>query len=591
MLPIRRYWKLLRTYLEPQWRRVALLALLLSGKIAARLINPQIIRAFLDNALAGAPLESLLRDGALFMLIAAATQCLTVANLYVSESVAWTATNGLRRDVFRHLLGLDLAFHKGHTPGELAERIDSDVDALSNFFARFALNVIGNGVLAVGILLLLFREGWQLGVGGALFAVGGLVVLVRLRKLTVPYWERLHDVRARFYGMVGEQLAGTEDIQANGAQGYVMQRLYQALRGWLPVRRQTELAAYSGWMTNAALVAVGECLSYGLAGYLVFRGRLTLGAAYLVANYFGLLFGQIAELRWQISDLQHADAGMGRVEALLSRRPTVRDSHERRLPEGALPVALDAVSFAYADGAEVEDGQAAAAEPVLRDISFRLEPGSTMGLLGRTGSGKTTLARLLLRLYDPSEGCVRLGEVPLTATSRRDVRSRVALVTQEVQLFRGSVRDNLTLFDQSIPDEQLLGIVVEVGLGAWLATLPEGLATRLDAGGTGLSAGQAQLLALARVFLTDPGLVILDEASSRLDPATERLLEQAVGRLLEGRTAIIIAHRLRTVQRADRLLILEEGRIVEQGERLSLASNPTSHFHRLLQTGLEQVLA
>ncbi|MFP4396333.1 MAG: ATP-binding cassette domain-containing protein, partial [Anaerolineales bacterium] len=209
---------------------------------------------------------------------------------------------------------------------------------------------------------------------------------------------------------------------------------------------------------------------------------------------------------------------------------------------------------------------------------------------GRTGSGKTTLARLLMRLYDPTEGRVCLGGLPLTTTTRHDVRRRVALVTQEVQLFRASVRDNLTFFNPQIADTEIIAVLRQLGLDAWLASLPDGLDTELSADGGGLSAGEAQLLAFARVFLFDPSLVILDEASSRLDPATERQIERAIDMLLTGRTGVIIAHRLHTVQRADEVLILEEGRIREHGPRAALAADPTSYFHHLLQTGMEEVL-
>jgi ATP-binding cassette subfamily B protein len=171
------------------------------------------------------------------------------------------------------------------------------------------------------------------------------------------------------------------------------------------------------------------------------------------------------------------------------------------------------------------------------------------------------------------------------------VRQRVGMVTQNVELFRASIRDNLTLFNPSISDVRLHRVLDDLGLSEWLAGLPEGLDTELAAGGADLSAGQAQLLAFARVFMGDPGLVILDEASSRLDPATERLIERSVDRLLEGRTAIIIAHRLATVQRADEILILDQGRVVEHGPRAALAGDPGSHFARLLRTGLEEVLA
>ena len=228
---------------------------------------------------------------------------------------------------------------------------------------------------------------------------------------------------------------------------------------------------------------------------------------------------------------------------------------------------------------------------ILRDISFHLQPGKVLGVLGRTGSGKTTLARLILRLYDIQSGQIRLGGVPVNHTRVRELRRHIGMVTQDVQLFNASVRDNLTFFNPNIPDERIVSVLDDLGLAHWLHSLPDGLDTVLGSDGEGLSAGEAQLLAFTRVFLNDPGLVILDEASSRLDPATEQLIERAISKLFTGRTAIVIAHRLGTVQRADEILIMEDGRIIEYGERMALAANPQSRFASLLQTGLEEVRA
>jgi len=245
-------------------------------------------------------------------------------------------------------------------------------------------------------------------------------------------------------------------------------------------------------------------------------------------------------------------------------------------------------------GLRTEDGADSVLRPpssVLSEVSFTLAPGTKLGLLGRTGSGKTTLSRLIFRLYDPTAGAIRIGGVDLRDAAFVDLRGRVGMVTQDVQLFQASIRDNLALFDRAIDDARIEWALDELGLLEWLRALPDGLDTRLGAGGLGLSAGEAQLLAFARVFLRDPGLVILDEASSRLDPATERLLERAIDRLLAGRTAIIIAHRLGTVQRADAILILDRGQVAEYGPREQLARDESSRFAQLLQTGLEEVLA
>ena len=201
------------------------------------------------------------------------------------------------------------------------------------------------------------------------------------------------------------------------------------------------------------------------------------------------------------------------------------------------------------------------------------------------------MTRLLFRLYDVSGGALYLGKQDLRTVALDDLRGRIGMVTQEVQLFRATVRDNLTFFDRSISDERVVAALEELGLGGWVAGLQDGLETRLEANGRGLSAGEAQLLAFTRVFLKDPGLVIMDEASSRLDPVTEALIERAIDRLLHNRTAIIVAHRLATVQRSDQIMILSDGEIVEHGDRIALVAQPDSRFSQLLRTGMAEVLA
>jgi len=262
-----------------------------------------------------------------------------------------------------------------------------------------------------------------------------------------------------------------------------------------------------------------------------------------------------------------------------------------QLSPGALGVAFQGVAFRYDDDDDEDAAKGGEADSVLEEISFELRPRRVLGLVGRTGSGKTTLTRLLCRLYDPTAGSISLDGVDIRDVGLSDLRRQVGVVTQDVQLFEASIRDNLTFFNRRIPDGRILAALGELGLGDWYHSLPGGLDTRLNSGGRGLSAGEAQLLAFARVFLRDPGLVILDEASSRLDPATEQLLERAIERLLHNRTAIIIAHRLDTVQRADEIMVLEQGRICEHGPREILAEDPASRFYRLLQTGLEEAMA
>lgn len=569
-------------YLRPERGRVAALSLLLLVAIGLQLSIPLLVRRFIDDAVAGATTADLLPLALAFLAAALCNEALGAGTTYLGQDLRWRTTNRLRADLTRHCLRLDMPFHNEQTPGKMIERIDGDVTALSNLMSDYALRIFGNVLLLLGVLVLLARESWILGAAFSVFVLVTLVSLRRVLGVAVPRWEEARDVMAELFGFLEERLAGTEDIRAGGARPWVMQRFHDLLRGALEVRRRAHLYGATMWTTTIALFTVGTILAFALGSWLYLAGSITIGTVYLIFHYTELLRRPLEQLTDQLEDLQRAAGGLERVIRLLAEEPRLREAPPppSTIPAGALSVEIEHLRFGY----QPED-------PVIHDLSLSLAPGRVLGLLGRTGSGKSTLARLLVRLYDADAGAVRLGGVDLRAADLAQARRRVGIVTQDVQLFNASLRDNLTFFDPSIPDARLRRVIDEIGLGDWYATLPDGLDSELAHGGGGLSAGEAQLLAFTRVFLQDPGLVLLDEASSRLDPATEQLIERAVDRLLEGRTGIIIAHRLGTVQRADDILILQDGRVLEQGRRAALAADPGSRFSALLATGLEEVLA
>jgi ATP-binding cassette, subfamily B, bacterial len=575
------YRGLLLTYLRPQWKRVFLMTILLFSGIALQLINPQLLSYFVNTATnPEASIQPLILTGVLFIVLALFNQALTIFTTYLSENVAWNATNKLRTDLTAHCLRLEMAFHKVHTSGELIERIDGDVDTLSMFFSQAVISLLGNGLLITGIIISLFSANWLIGLTIGLFALLGLLVLGRQRRYAVRNSVADREKDAEFFGFLGEQLAGTADMRANGATGYVMRRFYELMRSWFPISRRQSMGWYSMWITTLIVFALGNALALGLSAYLWSQKQINLGTVYLVFYFTNLLNDPMEQIRSQLQQLQSAGAGIVRIKQLLQIQPTILDGSGPDMPAGAPSVEFQHVTFSYNEG-----------QPVLQDIHFQLAAGKVLGVLGRTGSGKTTLARLLLRLYDVGQGGILVGGVQIRDLALRDLRRHIGLVTQDVQLFHASVRDNLTFFNPAISDARILDVIADLGLGNWYGFLPEGLDTLLGSEGDGLSAGEAQLLAFTRVFLAEPDLVILDEASSRLDPATEQLIERAVSKLLEGRTAIIIAHRLATIQRADEILILEDGCILEHGPRRSLAAAQDSRFYRLLQKGLEEVLA
>ncbi|HEU0002067.1 MAG TPA: ABC transporter ATP-binding protein [Ktedonobacteraceae bacterium] len=574
----RRYWRLLAHYLRPHWLRMTLLAVILCGTICAQVVTPLVASDFIDQATSGGDLRNLILLALLTMGLALAGQGLAVAETYVAENVSWSATNALRADLVAHLLRLDATFHTAHTPGELIERVDGDVATLARFFSRFVVYVLGNGILLIGVLGLLYHVDWRVGLGMSAFVALALIAMLRIRAVATPSWAADRQANADFYGFLGEYLSGLQDIRSSGAGAFVLRRCAEIMRSWLAVTRKAQMWGYSLGASSLGLFALGTAVAFALSAMLFKAGALTIGTVYLIFQCTEMLRQPTEQIRNEVQDLQQADASIARIQALLNTIPRVVDGPGDALPPGPLAVELDSVCFGYAEDV-----------PILRNVSVSLEPGRVLGIVGRTGSGKTTLTRLLLRFYDPLAGVVRLGGVDLRAVRLAAARSRIGLVTQEVHLFHASVRDNLTIFDDSVPDEQISAVLDTLGLACWLRELPRGLDTPLLAGGAGISAGQAQVLACARILLRDPDLVILDEPSSRLDPATDRLVHTALGRLLAGRTGIIVAHRLTTLAYADDILVLEDGQVREYGSWLALAADPTSRFAGLLRVETSEV--
>jgi ATP-binding cassette subfamily B protein len=576
----RDYWRLLASYLIPQRGKVLFLAALVLGSIGLQLASPLILRRFIDDALEGEPLRTLLIIAGVYIGFALLIQIIRLGETWTSEYVGWTATNEMRADLAQHVLTLDMEFHNRHSPGALIERVDGDIFMLGNFFSKFILNVLGNALLAVGVIFLLFRIDWQIGLVVALFGITLVAVMLGFGRFVAVRFVRSRQAMADLMGFLEERISGTEDIRSAGANAYIMRRNDEQHQAVYTTSDQAfRLSAVLNG-SSQLLGVLGMVAALAIGAVRFREGAITLGTVFVIFQYTQLITHPLEEIARQLRDFQQAAAAIQRIRALQRERPTIPDTGTTTLPSGSLAVDLDNLTFAYSDG----DG-----EPTLRNVTVHLAPERVLGVVGRTGSGKSTITKLLVRFVDPTAGAIRLGGVDLREVPLENLRQRVALVTQEVQLFRATVRQNLTLFDDSIPDDRIVASLRQIGLGQWYDSLEEGLDTMLSSGGGGVSAGEAQILAMARVFLRDPDVVILDEASSRLDPVTEARLEQAIDTLLAGRTAIIIAHRLATIERADEVLVMADGRVAEHGNRATLAANPDSRFAALLRAGHDLV--
>ncbi len=576
-VPLRQYVSLLTYYLKPLWFRVTLLAVFMLGGIGLNLLSPQIIRYFIDTAKAGGALRNLLIAGGLFLIVGIFGQIVMLVSSYLGQDVGWRATNRMRGDLAFHCLNLDMSFHQQYTPGEMVERVDGDTTALSNFFSEFVIQVIGSTFLLAGIIIMVSREDWRVGTALTAFVIIAFGVYNLIRSFAVPAYTAEREGYSKLYGFIEERLIGIEDIRTNGANAYTMDRFYDVNRDAYRRVLRSEIRGEVVQAITRIMFALGLAISMGMGIYLFRDGVFTIGTVFMVVHYTAMLRHPLDQISRQLNDLQRATAGLKRIEALQRTTSHIQDGTETLPASGAISIEFDGVTFNYNEG-----------EPVLKKISFNLAPGKILGLLGRTGSGKTTMTRLLFRFYEPNSGEIRLGGMPIMKVQLDSLRQHVGLVTQDVQLFYATVRDNITLFNSKITDSQILTVIEDLGLSAWYASLPAGLDTVIASGG--LSAGEAQLLAFARVFLKDPGIIILDEPSSRLDPATEQQIDRAVQKLLHNRTGIIIAHRLGTVERVNEIMILEDGEIREHGAREHLVEDPNSRFSQLLKTGLEEVI-
>ncbi|MBG9736843.1 ABC transporter ATP-binding protein [Paenibacillus alvei] len=567
-------------YVIPVRGRLFFLLVMLLVSTAFQLVNPQIVQQFIDTAASQGTLSTLLLLAGLYLIIAALTQLITVAISYLGNDISWRATNTLRADLLKHCLGLDMHFHNRKTPGEMIERIDGDVTGMSNFFAMFIVQVIGSFILLAGILGFMFTVNWPIALAMAIFTLLSIGFMTFIRNMGVSSSKDERAASASLFGLIEERIAGIEDVQANGAVPYVINRFHQAMHKVFRTGRKAWMLRVVPWNTTVVLfaIAVTVVLFLGVHYYLI--GQISLGTLFLIFQYTQMLNTPIEQLGDQIQEFQKAKSGMMRSQELLSLQSEIVDGTKEQLPDGALGLEFDHVTFGYNEE-----------KVVLHNITFAVQPGQRLGIIGRTGSGKSSISRLLLRLYNIDSGIIRIGGEDIRSLKLETLYRRVGMVTQDVQLFDGTLRDNLTLFDPEITDESIFETTDRLGLRQWIDALPNGLDSHLSSGGTSLSAGEAQLFALTRVFLTNPSIIVLDEPSSRLDAATEAMLQTAVDQLMEQCTGIIIAHRLATLEQVDAIMVLQHGRIVELGPREELASDPSSHYAMLLRTGREEELA
>lgn len=552
--------------------KIALLGLLLPFDIARQLLTPEILRRFIDAGTAGVTGPASRLVTVYFALVLAGLGT-TVLVTNISTRLAWTSTNALRDRMIHGTLRQDASFFAGAGPGELVDRIDNDATRLGSMMSHLLLDLAAQTLLTIGIVAAMFHLDWRFGALFLPFAVTMLVMLRRQTGRAMPFLEAQRQTEADILAAVDEWSTGAEDLRACGGIRHMRRSLWELARR---EHRTGRLAAAAGirWpATVQALSVISILLALALGVWLHQAGAATVGTVFAALSYATLIRFPLTQITSRMQEVQSAVISLRRVEQMLGSPATTPDSGSLTC-DGPHDLVFEHVTFAYDDGPVVLD-----------DVSFHLPAGATLGLVGRTGSGKSTLVRLAFRGFDPVHGRIRIGRHDLRSLDRAALRRSVAYVPQGITLFSATLRDNLTLFAPGYDDDVLLDALRQAGLGALVETLPLGLDTMLDASWTGLSTGQGQMLNLARAFLTEPAVVLLDEPSSQIDPHTEQVLRAALTRFARDRTAIIVTHRLETLDQVDRILVLDDGRVLEYGRRAELLADTGSAFAGLLAEG------
>lgn len=523
-------------------------------------LPPYLMKQVIDNAVIPRDGAALLQHIGLYLGALVLEVGFVLASQTALATLGQRSMHALRTRMFGHLQSLDLAYFEREPRGRVLTRLTSDVEALSEMFTSGAVTMVSDMVAAVALFATMLWLDWKLTLI-AFLTVPPLVVMAEVfRRKARDAFRAVRAHTAKLNGFTAESLAGATVIAAfdhASASSDEFRKLNAALN----------LSNRQAIAVDATLFAVVEAIgSIAVAAMLYFAapellaGTLGIGVLVAFIQYVQRFFIPIRDLSAKFTIIQSGFAAAERVTEFLALEPTLRDGPTAELPgRSMLPVTLDGVSFSYPNGAAV-----------LREVTLSIAAGKKIALIGPTGAGKTTIVKLLLRLVDPTAGQLTLAGVDARELTLAALRRNIAIVPQEPIIFAATARENLRAFDARITDAAIMEAAASVGAHHVLARLPEGLDTPLSERGSNLSSGEAQLIAFTRALLAEPELLILDEATSSIDAASERLVTDGLAVLLERRAALVIAHRLATLRMCDEIIVLKDGRIAERGSHAEL---------------------
>ncbi len=547
---LRRLARLLRPYRG----QIAVAVLLLMAQVGALLAGPALVRHGIDKGLRANDAGALNLSVVLYLVVAFLGLLLGRLVIILVARVGEAFLRDLRNGLFRHLMRLGVDYFEREQTGRVVSRMTSDIDSLQELISQGLVLFVQNMLLFVGAVIVIVGMSWQLALGVLVIVPPVYFASRWFRRVSNRAYLEVRDRIATNLSTLQESLEGVRVVQAFSRERSFVRRFSHTNEAQYEAYLETVRISSKYFPIIEFAGVAGTAMIIGYGGWLSGQGAVTVGTVAAFVLYLNNLFEPVQQLSQLYNTVQSAGAGLNKIFGVFDTPPSIVERPGAVDLPAAGPLTLEHVTFGYGDN-----------EPVLHDVSLVVQPGERLALVGPTGAGKSTVAKLLARFYDPRMGRVEMDGVDLRDATLSSLRERIVVVPQEGFLFAGSVRDNVRVGRADATDEDIEHAVDVLGLRERFDALPDGLDTEVRERGSRLSAGERQLVSLCRAALADPAVLVLDEATSNLDPGTEHAVEQALERLMEGRTVIVVAHRLSTAARADRIAVVDDGRIVELG--------------------------